>query len=189
MSLKNAHKLVGIAIAASIAWACGSSDDAGKTSGDSDAAVCNNNGTADPGEECDGPDLNGATCSMATNGQRPTGSVRCSSTCTLIDTSCTSSSNTGGATSSTGGAGGTGAGGTGAGGMGAGGTLSTGGTIATGGITSTGGTTANGGTAATGGMTSTGGATACGTMACNANGPCRQAYGNQALCVNLCCQP
>jgi hypothetical protein len=50
-----------------------------------DSGGCGN-GITEPGELCDGVDLNGETCSSATMGALPNGALRCSPGC-LLDTS------------------------------------------------------------------------------------------------------
>lgn len=82
------------------------------------------NGHVDTGEQCDTPDLNGATCATATLNAKPMGQLACTTDCQLDVSTCT--------TSAPGSGGGPGAGGT----FGAGGSVMTGG-----GTTSQGGST------------------------------------------------
>jgi len=91
------------------------------------AAKCGN-GKIEGTEKCDGTALGtpAATCSTATAGAKPTGTLTCSTSCTFNTTGCTAAGGAGG----TSGAGGT-TGGT--GGVGTGGSA-TGGTNAAGGI-------------------------------------------------------
>jgi hypothetical protein len=57
------------------------------------------NGQIDPGEGCDGNQLNGATCAAVTMGMRPAGVIYCSSACTLDTSKCmTANYATGGVT-------------------------------------------------------------------------------------------
>jgi pathogenesis-related protein 1 len=89
----------GLACGLLLAVACSASDaDNGPSNGDlnggntggssSVPGTCNQNGVLDPGEECDGNALAGATCGSMTMGAQPQGSVRCTSTCRLDRSSC-----------------------------------------------------------------------------------------------------
>ena len=102
-----------------VAVAACSSDDEGTPP---PAKTCPN-GKIDTGEVCDGTQLGGKTCDTATSGAKPTGTLKCTATCTFDTSGCTAAAGTGG-TAGTGatGAGGTGTGGTGTGGSGTGGT-------------------------------------------------------------------
>ena len=88
------------------------------------------NGKLDPGEQCDGNKLNGATCGSATMNARPNGTLACSSRCVLDTRGCTGSgTGTGGGPSNgTGGRGNGARPGTG-GGVGTGGGIGTGGSV------------------------------------------------------------
>jgi hypothetical protein len=138
-------------LAASIALvpiACGS-DEKTPATPDEDAGDLCGNGKIDGDEQCDKEDLGGATCSEATLGASPTGTLSCTAACQFNTSQCQGTA-TGGApgTGGTGGmgpggmmggpdagdagdAGGTGGGGTGGGGTGGGGTGGggTGGTV------------------------------------------------------------
>ncbi len=72
------------------------------------------NGGVDPGELCDGADLNGETCASATMNAAPTGTLSCTSTCNFDVGGCVGAGTGGG--SGAGGAGGGGGMGTGGGG-------------------------------------------------------------------------
>ncbi|MBM4361780.1 MAG: hypothetical protein FJ104_03790 [Deltaproteobacteria bacterium] len=91
------------------------------------------NGVIEPGEECDGAQLNGATCASATMGALPNGSVTCVGC--LLDTAGCSGAGTGGA--------------------GTGGTLGTGGAPGTGGGGGLGGSTGQGGSTSVSGVAPT----------------------------------
>jgi len=59
------------------------------------ASACGN-GTLDPGEMCDGLNLNNENCQTVTMGVRPGGALSCSPSCTFVDTGCTSAMSSGG---------------------------------------------------------------------------------------------
>lgn len=113
------------AVALSLFFGCGGrmeaeyEDDGGEVS-----PLCGN-GRLDPGEQCDGSKLNGATCGSATMNARPNGKLACTNRCRLDTRGCTGSG--------VGGTGGGPANGTGGRGTGIGGRLGTGGSIGTGG--------------------------------------------------------
>jgi hypothetical protein len=54
------------------------------------------NGQIDTGEECDGPLLNGKTCSTETMGAEPSGVLSCTTECLLETLGCSAGSGTGG---------------------------------------------------------------------------------------------
>jgi hypothetical protein len=69
-----------------------------------------NNGALDPGEQCDGALLGGSTCSSATMGSMPNGTLSCVN-CALVVTGCSTNGvppGTGGGNNGTGGGNGTG---------------------------------------------------------------------------------
>ena len=106
--------------------ACGGKIEADYSDAGVDGGKCGN-GRIDPGEECDGTRLGGATCSSATMNAHPSGQLSCKQ-CQLVTTGCTGGSGNNG----TGGGNGTGGRGTG-GGNGTGGRPGTGGGVGTGG--------------------------------------------------------
>jgi len=55
--------------------------------GSSTGSKCGN-GKIDPGEDCDGQNLKGATCASVTMGTRTAGFLSCSNTCRMITTGC-----------------------------------------------------------------------------------------------------
>jgi len=67
------------------------------------------NGTIGAGEQCDGAQLNGATCATATMGALPVGNVSCSADCRIVATGCSSLGGGGTGGIGTGGGSGTGA--------------------------------------------------------------------------------
>jgi hypothetical protein len=114
-----------------------------------------NNGIVDPGEECDGRNLNGGTCASRTMNARPTGVLQCTAQCVFDVTGCTGSG--------TGVGGAVGAGG----GFGAGGAIQigTGGFVDTAGMTGSGGLSGGGGAAPGSGGRGTGSSLGSGGLA------------------------
>ncbi len=87
------------AVGALLALGCSSSSDGspppsadasagGSGYGGSGSTSCNNNNTLDPGEMCDGSQLNGETCQSLTMGTRPGGQLKCSSSCNFDTSGC-----------------------------------------------------------------------------------------------------
>jgi hypothetical protein len=100
-----------VLVVAGLLGACGAGDDTDQASEAAKRPRTCGNGTIDTGEQCDGRNLNGATCATATMGARPNGTLSCSRSCTFNTKGCKA-----------GGAGGTGGGGGAAGGGGLAGT-------------------------------------------------------------------
>lgn len=75
------RKLTVVAVAAMLAWACGSD------SSSAPSVTCNNNGTLDTGEECDGTQFGGETCATQTTNTKPNGSLTCTG-CVIDSTAC-----------------------------------------------------------------------------------------------------
>jgi hypothetical protein len=98
------------------------------SSDDEEPASKCGNGVIDSGEKCDGTKLGTATCSSATAGAKPAGTLACTKSCGFDTTKCTAGGTGGTGTGGTGGVAGTsGSGGVGTGGSGTGGS-GTGGT-------------------------------------------------------------
>ena len=83
------HCLV-LALASTLV-ACGDSGGAGGAGGTSGGSC--GNGMINPPEQCDGAQLNGATCMTMNMG---TGMLQCSSSCTYNTAMCTGGTSTGG---------------------------------------------------------------------------------------------
>ncbi|HEY6559704.1 MAG TPA: hypothetical protein VI072_20620 [Polyangiaceae bacterium] len=96
-----------VLVVAGLVAACGAADDSDQSteSAKRPPRTCGN-GAIDTGEQCDGRNLNGATCATATMGARPTGSLSCSKQCTFNTKGCK-----GGGAGGAGGTGGQGGGG------------------------------------------------------------------------------
>lgn len=93
--------------------ACSSDEQNDKSANRWQNSKCGN-GKVDPGEACDGADLDGETCSSVTMGSRVSGTLKCTHQCTFDTTGCgpTETGGTGGVAGS-GGTAGTSTGGTG----------------------------------------------------------------------------
>lgn len=115
------NSLMSVLIVAGLVAACGAQDDSDQSSesakkpgpGGPGGKTCGN-GTIDTGEQCDGRNLNDATCATATMGARPSGKLGCSKSCTFNTKGCKAGpGGAGGSAGSGGAAGGGGLAGTG----------------------------------------------------------------------------